>query len=104
MSLGYEALVNRISTRKVEQLTRSLGIDGILASQVLEIARGLDERVEEFRIRQIGGISAAHQGIQSAVKKEWLGASWQRCKVHFMRNILAKVPHRDKARLGEQLK
>jgi len=49
-------------------------------------------------------ISDAHQGIQAAVKKEWLGASWQRCKVHFMRNILAKVPHRVKARLADQLK
>jgi transposase-like protein len=49
-------------------------------------------------------ISDAHQGIQTAVKKEWLGASWQRCKVHFMRNILAKVLHRDKANLAEQLK
>ena len=27
-------------------------------------------------------ISDAHQGIQAAVKKEWLGASWQRCKLH----------------------
>ncbi len=32
-------------------------------------------------------ISDAHAGIQAAVKKELLGASWQRCKVHFMRNI-----------------
>jgi len=44
-------------------------------------------------------ISNAHQGIQAAVKKEWLGASWQRCKVHFMRNILAKILHREKAHL-----
>jgi len=49
-------------------------------------------------------ISDAHQAMQAAVKKEWLGASWQRCKVHFMRNILAKVPHGDKANLAEQLK
>jgi transposase-like protein len=35
-------------------------------------------------------ISDAHAGIQAAVNKELLGASWQRCKVHFMRNILAK--------------
>jgi len=38
------------------------------------------------------------------VKKEWLGASWETCKVHFIRNILAKVPHRDKANLADQLK
>jgi len=42
--------------------------------------------------------------MQAAVKKDWLGASWQRCNVHFMRNILAKVPHGDKANLAEQLK
>jgi transposase-like protein len=49
-------------------------------------------------------ISDAHRGIQAAVKKEWLGTVWQRCKVHFMRNILARVPHRDKRRLAEKLK
>jgi transposase-like protein len=49
-------------------------------------------------------ISDAHQGIQATVKKEWLGACSKRCKVHFMRNILAKVAHRDKARLAEKLK
>jgi putative transposase len=45
-------------------------------------------------------ISDAHARIQAAVRQEWLGSSWQRCKVHFMRNILAKVPHREKARFA----
>ena len=49
-------------------------------------------------------ISDAHAGIQNALKKEWIGTSWQRCKVHFMRNILARVPHREKARFAERLK
>jgi putative transposase len=49
-------------------------------------------------------ISDASRGIQAAVKKELLGASWQRCKVHFMRNILARVPHKEKARFAERLK
>ena len=49
-------------------------------------------------------VSDAHAGIQAAVRKEWLGASWQRCKVHFMRNILAKVPHREKSRFAAHLK
>ena len=49
-------------------------------------------------------ISDAHQGLQAAVRKEWIGASWQRCKVHFMRNILARVSSKDKARLAEKLK
>ncbi|MCX7974760.1 MAG: transposase [Candidatus Aminicenantes bacterium] len=47
-------------------------------------------------------ISDGHQGLQQAIKKEWLGG-WQRCKVHFMRNILAKVASRNKARLAEKL-
>ncbi len=33
-------------------------------------------------------ISDAHQGLKAAVAKV-LGASWQRCRVHFMRNALA---------------
>jgi putative transposase len=49
-------------------------------------------------------ISDTHMGIQNALKKERIGSSWQRCKVHFMRNILARIPHRDKKRFAEQLK
>jgi transposase-like protein len=49
-------------------------------------------------------ISDAHAGIQAAVRKDWLGASWQRCKVHFMRNILARVPHKEKGRFSAHLK
>jgi len=49
-------------------------------------------------------ISDAHQGIQKAFKKSFLGSSWQRCKVHFMRNILAHVPHRAKERFAAWLK
>jgi len=37
-------------------------------------------------------ISDAHVGLKQAIKEVFLGASWQRCRVHFMRNILARVP------------
>jgi transposase-like protein len=40
----------------------------------------------------------------SAIGRCFLGASWQRCKVHFMRNILAHVPHKDKALFAAELK
>jgi len=66
-----------------------------------EFMRKLKERGVR-RVRMF--ISDAHQGIQAAIKKEWLGSCWQRCKVHFMRNILVKVAHRDKARLAEKIK
>jgi len=49
-------------------------------------------------------IQDAHQGIQAAVRKEWISDSWQRCKVHFMRNILARVSSKDEGRLAEKLK
>lgn len=49
-------------------------------------------------------ISDAHAGIQAAFKKELVGTSRQRCKVHFMRNILAKVPHKEKGRFAAHLK
>ena len=37
-------------------------------------------------------ISDAHTGLKSAIAAVLLGASWQRCRVHFMRNVLARVP------------
>lgn len=36
-------------------------------------------------------ISDAHEGLKAAAAKV-LGATWQRCRVHFMRNALAHVP------------
>src|SRR5699024_11248474 len=40
-------------------------------------------------------ISDAHAGLISAIRKSFAGESWQRCQVHFMRNILASVPKKD---------
>ncbi len=37
-------------------------------------------------------ISDAHEGLKNAVGKVLHGASWQRCRTHFMRNLLSKVP------------
>jgi transposase-like protein len=38
-------------------------------------------------------ISDAHEGLRKALGTVLSGASWQRCRVHFMRNLLATVPH-----------
>jgi putative transposase len=38
-------------------------------------------------------ISDAHEGLKRAIAQV-LGATWQRCRVHFMRNALALVPRR----------
>ncbi len=37
-------------------------------------------------------ISDAHTGLISAIGAVLIGAAWQRCRVHFMRNVLAKIP------------
>jgi putative transposase len=37
-------------------------------------------------------ISDAHAGLKAAIAAVLLGASWQRCRVHFLRNVLAQVP------------
>jgi transposase-like protein len=36
-------------------------------------------------------ISDAHEGLKAAITRV-VGATWQRCRVHFMRNALAHVP------------
>ena len=36
-------------------------------------------------------ISDAHEGLKNAITRV-VGATWQRCRVHFMRNALAHVP------------
>ena len=37
-------------------------------------------------------ISDAHTGLKQAIAAVMAGAGWQRCRVHFLRNVLARVP------------
>jgi putative transposase len=37
-------------------------------------------------------ISDAHAGLKAAIASVLLGTAWQRCRVHFLRNVLAAVP------------
>jgi putative transposase len=158
-----EAYVQGVSTRKVDDLVKALGLEGISKSQVSRLCQALDEEVERFRARELEGeypyvwldatfvkvraggrvvsvavviaigvratgerevlgldvgptedgafwrqflralvgrglggvqlvISDAHQGLKGAIAAELQGASWQRCRVHFVRNALAYVP------------
>lgn len=41
-------------------------------------------------------VSDAHEGLKAAIAQTLAGATWQRCRVHFMRNLLAHIPHGDK--------
>jgi putative transposase len=49
-------------------------------------------------------ISDAHQGLQKAIQREFIGTSWQRCNVHFKRNILEKLPKKDTADIRMMIK
>lgn len=158
-----ECYVRGISTRRVDGLVKTLGIDGISKSQVSTMAKSLDPIVEAFRNRPLdaapyryvwidalvlkcreGGrivnvamvcatavnhdgqreilgadvvtredgaawtaflrslvarglrgvelvISDAHEGLKDAIGAVLVGASWQRCRTHFMRNLLTRV-------------
>ena len=171
-----EAFVQGVSTRKMEKLAHSLGIENLSRSQVNEMTKGLNEQVEEFRNRSLADtvypvlwvdalyekvrvdgrivsmavlivcgvdenghrdiiavepmaeeskssygvlfqnlkdrglytprliISDAHSGLVSAIRESFPGASWQRCKVHFMRNILVYVPQKEKKAFAAVLK
>ena len=49
-------------------------------------------------------ISDAHKGLVKAIKKSFTNASWQRCQVHFMRNILNCIPKKDSKPFREEVK
>ena len=154
-----EAYIQGISTRSVDDLVRTMGMEGISKSQVSRLCGEIDERVQTFLNRPIEGewpyiwldatyikarrdhhivsvavivavgvntdgrrevlgltvghseaepfwveflrslarrglrgaklvISDAHEGLKAAITKV-LSATWQRCRVHFMRNALA---------------
>ena len=54
------------------------------------------EFLRSLRSRGLSGVrlvvSDHHLGLKAAIATVFIGASWQRCRVHFMRNVLAKVP------------
>ena len=163
LAVIQEAYVHGVSTRKVDDLLKALGLDGISKSEVSRICADLDPHVEAFRLRPLSGehpylwvdatyhkvrvdgrvtsqatvvavgvtaegerqvlgvdvgpsedrafwtaflrglvkrglrgvrlvISDAHEGLKQAIATVLTGATWQRCRVHFMRNLLATLP------------
>ena len=49
-------------------------------------------------------VSDDHEGIKTAVASELPGVKWQRCVVHFQRNVLADVPASSMGEVAEDLK
>ncbi|WP_301107587.1 IS256 family transposase [Sporosarcina sp.] len=49
-------------------------------------------------------ISDAHKGLVKAIEREFIGTSWQRCNVHFKRNIVTTFPKKDSTEARKLLK
>ena len=70
----------------------TLGIDVITS----EDGAGWTAFLRSLVARGLSGvqlvISDAHGGLKDAIAAVLPGAAWQRCRTHFMRNLLARVP------------
>ena len=49
-------------------------------------------------------ISDSNKGLVNALHQVFIGATWQRCQVHFMRNIMEVCPAKRKPQLKEDLR
>lgn len=62
------------------------------------------EFLTDLRDRGLHGVqlvvSDAHRGLVAAIDRTVQGAAWQRCRVHFMRNALAKAAKADSQMIG----
>jgi len=78
--------VRETGEREVLGIDVGLGEDGAFWTEFLRglISRGLRG------VKLV--ISDAHLGLREAIATVLGGAAWQRCRVHFMRNALARVP------------
>jgi len=93
----------RINQRVVSQaVVIATGVSADGRREVLGCATGDSETegfwtefLRDLRDRGLGGvqlvISDAHRGLVNAIGAVLQDSSWQRCRVHFMRNVLAKV-------------
>ncbi|SFQ02327.1 IS256 family transposase [Hydrogenimonas thermophila] len=75
------------------------------SAETTETWKAFFDRLKERGVEKIALlISDTHYGIQRAFKETFIGASWQRCKVHFMRNIIAHIPPKAKEMFAAKLK
>ncbi|KTD04523.1 transposase [Legionella geestiana] len=67
-----------------------------------------DETLRWLKERGLKGvvyvISDQHAGLVEAIRKHFQGATWQRCQVHLMRNILGHCSLRYRKEVAEQVK
>ena len=95
---------HRIVSRAVVVAT-AVTIDGNREVLGVDVGDSEDEVfwtafLRSLRERGLSGvrlvISDAHSGLKASIARVFAGSSWQRCKVHLARNILATVNHAHK--------
>jgi len=66
---------------------------------------GLFTRLKERGLRGVERVTSDdHRGLKAAIARHFQGASWQRCQVHFGRNLRGMVGAKHRGRLGEELR
>ena len=82
-------------------IVAGVGLDGhreILGAKIADAETELlwEGYFDELKERGLHGvkmvISDGHKGIRGAVERCFLGASWQMCQVHFIRNLMKVIP------------
>jgi putative transposase len=95
---------HRIVSRAVVVAT-AVTIDGNREVLGVDVGDSEDEVfwtafLRSLRERGLSGvrlvISDAHSGLTASIARVFVGASWQRCRVHLARNVLATVNHAHK--------
>jgi putative transposase len=106
----------RVDGRVVSQgvlLVAGVRDDGHREILAVEVADTESEATYEalFRRLKARGLSGVrlvtsddHAGLRTAIARHFQGASWQRCQVHFARNVLGRVARPDRTRLAEDLR
>src|SRR5919107_785781 len=106
----------RIDGRVVSQgvlIVSGLRDDGYREILAVEVADTESESTyqELFRSLKRRGLSGVelvlsddHEGLKAAVARHFQGASWQRCQVHYARNLLGMVGHARRKELSEGLR
>jgi putative transposase len=88
VSVVVATAVNREGKREVIGIDVGTSEDGAFWLQFLRslVARGLSG------VQLV--TSDAHEGLKDAIGIVFSGAAWQRCRTHFMTNLLSRVPRR----------
>lgn len=106
----------RVDNRVISQgvlLVSAVREDGYRELVAVDVAESESEATYDrlFRTLKGRGLSGVqlvtsddHQGLCRAIERHFQGASWQRCQVHFSRNLLGLVSRSDRRVLADDLR